>query len=233
MNAILLAAGFGTRLRPITIKKPKCLVEINKVPLLKIWIEKLEKAGVKSILINTHYLSDQVKNFIYNNNFKLKIKVTYERKLLGTAGTLYKNLNFFEGKDGIFLHADNFCEESISNLIKKHNNRPKSCLITALTFRTTNPSSCGIFKINLNKVVKDFNEKPKNKNFGNLANAATYILSNNFIKIFKKKFLKSKDFSQDVIPTMVNKIYTFETKKKFIDIGTLKNYKLANSYAKR
>ena len=69
MNAILLAAGYGTRLLPITKKTPKCLVKINNDNLLNIWINKLVSAGVNNILINTHYLSDQVENFIKINKF--------------------------------------------------------------------------------------------------------------------------------------------------------------------
>ena len=67
MKALLLAAGFGTRLRPITDSIPKCLVDINGRPLLEIWIELLVNAGVNDILVNTHYLSDQV-NFFVNNS---------------------------------------------------------------------------------------------------------------------------------------------------------------------
>ena len=76
MKAILLAGGYGLRLRPITNSVPKCLVEIDKKPLLLYWIELLVNAGVDSILINTHYLSDQVDEEV--NNI---IKYTFDNKV--------------------------------------------------------------------------------------------------------------------------------------------------------
>ena len=72
MKAILLATGYGTRLRPITNSIPKCLVKIKNEPLLNIWLEKLTKVGIEKILINTHYLSKQVENFVDKSILKKK-----------------------------------------------------------------------------------------------------------------------------------------------------------------
>ena len=66
IKSLLLAAGLGTRLRPLTLNKPKCLVEINKKPLLELWIDKLKDINTQGIIINTHYLADQVTNFLYS-----------------------------------------------------------------------------------------------------------------------------------------------------------------------
>ena len=74
IRALLLSAGFGTRLRPLTLNTPKCLVEIHNKPILEHWITKLEDIGVERILINTHYLADQVNNFLdtnYSQNNKI------------------------------------------------------------------------------------------------------------------------------------------------------------------
>lgn len=60
MKAIILAAGLGTRLRPITSTTPKCLVPINGVPLLELWLRDCERAGVEAVLVNTHYLAERV-----------------------------------------------------------------------------------------------------------------------------------------------------------------------------
>ena len=67
MRALLLAAGLGTRLRPITDKIPKCLVPIQGRPLLEIWLDKLCEVGVQEFLVNTHYLAAQVEEFISNS----------------------------------------------------------------------------------------------------------------------------------------------------------------------
>ena len=111
------------RLKPITDKLPKCLVKIKDETLLNIWLEKLFSAGVDKILINTHYLSDQVESFIKNSAYSKKIKIVKEEILLGTAGTLNANINFFDKKDGILLHADNYCVENLNALIDAHKKR--------------------------------------------------------------------------------------------------------------
>ena len=224
MRAILLAGGYGKRLKPITDKIPKCLVKINKTPLLEIWLKKLQNANVKEVLINTHYLNRKVENFLKKKKFKIKINLSYEKKLLGTAGTLIDNLDFYKNRDGFLIHADNFCQEPLLSLKKAHNMRPKKCIITALTFKTDDVSSCGIFKIDRKNKVEKFTEKPSNKRFGNLANGAVYLLSNDFLKIAKKKFIKSKNFSEDIIPKIKKNIYCYTTKKIFVDIGTKNNY---------
>ena len=97
LRALLLAAGFGTRLLPITKNIPKCLVEVKDKPILKIWLETLEELGCESVLINTHYLSDQVDEFLLNySSKKMKIDSVYEAVLNGTAGTLLKNRDYFK-----------------------------------------------------------------------------------------------------------------------------------------
>ena len=64
IRSLLLSAGLGTRLRPLTLDKPKCLVEINKKPILEHWIDKLENIGIQKVLINTHYLAQKVNDFL-------------------------------------------------------------------------------------------------------------------------------------------------------------------------
>ena len=91
-KALLLSAGFGTRLRPITLKTPKCLVKINNIPILEHWLLKLEQIGIEEVLINTHYLSKKVEEFLkIRAKSNLKITQVYEKNLYGTAGTLIKN----------------------------------------------------------------------------------------------------------------------------------------------
>ena len=81
MKALILTAGLGSRLRPYTDNIPKCLIKIKQKPMLLNWLEKLEKIGIKDFLINTHYLSDQVKEFSreYKNQFNIKLK--YEKNM--------------------------------------------------------------------------------------------------------------------------------------------------------
>tara|TARA_Y100000590_G_scaffold163199_1_gene187073 strand:+ start:7342 stop:8031 length:690 start_codon:yes stop_codon:yes gene_type:complete len=226
MNALILAAGYGKRLRPITNEIPKCLVKIKDKILLNIWLENLLSAGIKKILINTHHLADQVENFVKDSSYSNKIKIVREKTLLGTAGTLNANINFFGKEDGILMHGDNYCLENITSLISAHKKRPPECLMTMLTFKSSDPSSCGIVSLDNRGVVKNFYEKKKENN-GNIANGAIYILSNKSLEIIKNNFSEAKDFSTEIIKNFLGKIYTFQTNKFFTDIGTLEEYETA------
>ncbi len=227
MNAILLAAGLGTRLRPITYHTPKCLVEIKGTPIIDIWIEKLKRIGVDSILINTHYLAEKVKNHINTNPYNKFIKIIEEDILEGTAGTLIKNLDFYEGNDGFLIHADNYCLDDLVNLISVHKNRHQSCLMTMMTFTTDTPEACGIVEVDQNGVLTNFHEKKINPR-GNIANGAIYILSGEMIQILRNNYKNSKDFSTEIINNFHGLIQTYHSDKYFIDIGTNENLRKAN-----
>ncbi len=228
MKAILLAAGFGTRLRPLTDHIPKCLVPIKGKPLLEIWLERLSEAGLGSLLTNTHYLSDQVEMFLEASSLKEQVTIVYEPVLLGTAGTLLANIDFFEGEDGMLIHADNYSLADFKAFINAHEKRPGSCLMTMLTFKTDSPSECGIVELNKEGIVVGFHEKVENPP-SKLANGAVYILSSQMLNILMKDFSQVSDFSTEVLPHFIGKIYTYETKEVFMDIGTPETYKMANN----
>ena len=107
MRAILLAAGLGTRLRPITDTIPKCLVPINGKPLIDYWLEQLTKAGIEKFLINTHYLHEQVESYIEQSKFAGMVDLVYEEELLLTGGTVIANKDFICDEPFMLVHADN------------------------------------------------------------------------------------------------------------------------------
>lgn len=227
MRAILLAAGIGSRLRPLTNNIPKCLMPIKGQPLLGIWLDHLSQANIGPFLINTHYLADQVESFIEASNYKNQVTLVNEPDLEGTAGTLIKNINFFQAEDGLLIHADNYCLADFIAFQKAHHNRPPECLMTMMTFRTDDPSSCGIVDLNERGIVTGFYEK-LTKPPGNLANGAIYIISKELFPLLIKKSHEFTDFSKDVIPTLLGKIYTYETNSVMIDIGSSVAYEKAN-----
>lgn len=90
-HAMILAAGFGTRMRPLTLKTPKPLIKIGKKNLLERSINLLESYGVKQIIINVHYLADQIEKFISSLNSSAKITISSEKQLiLDTGGGVKK-----------------------------------------------------------------------------------------------------------------------------------------------
>ena len=223
IKAFLLSAGLGTRLRPITNNIPKCLVEINNTPIIEYWLKNLENIGCSEALVNTHYLHEKVNNYLSKRiNNKMLIKTTFEEKLLGTAGALLKNKHFFSNSKIILIHTDNMTNFNLQNLIDADKKRPESCLLTMLTFNADNPENCGIIKRNKEMILEDFFEKNKNPP-SNIANAAIYIFDNQLLDFLSNNHKDITDFSTQVIPLLINKIYTFHTDEDFIDIGTEKN----------
>lgn len=223
MKALLLAGGMGTRLRPITNTLPKCLVPIKGKPLLEIWFDALFDAGIKEILINTHYLAEQVENFVLGSNYRSKITLVHEEILLGTAGTILKNKDFFRGGDGMVIHADNYCQANLRKFIQSHTKRPQKTVMSMLSFTTNNPENCGVLEVDHEGIVIQFHEKKiygKNK----LANGAIYILSEEFLRNIDINFNDAVDFSCDVIPKLMGRIYSHHTIEKLIDIGTVEAY---------
>ena len=227
MRALLLAAGLGTRLRPITDTTPKCLVPIHGQALLAIWLQRLAQAGIGPFLVNTHYLSGQVNAFVETSPYRKDIILVHERDLLGTAGTLIANLDFFCGSDGLLIHADNYCLADFSAFLQAHRSRPPECLMTMMTFRTTDPSSCGIAELDERGVVIGFHEKLA-KPQGNLANGAVYILSAELLARMSTDLNAVTDFSTEVLNRFVGQIYSYETSAVFLDVGTPETYEQAN-----
>jgi mannose-1-phosphate guanylyltransferase len=226
MRALLLAAGLGTRLRPLTDSVPKCLVQIKGQPLLGIWLDRLTKAGIGPFLINTHYLASQVETFIQVSPYRDQVTLVNERELSGTAGTLIANLGFFQGEEGLLIHADNYCLADFTAFQHAHRNRPPECVMTMMTFRTTDPSSCGIVELDERGVVIGFHEKVA-KPPGNLANGAVYIFSTDLLDRLGADLQMAKDFSIEVLNRFVGHIYSYETSEVFLDIGTPASYEQA------
>lgn len=227
IKALLLAAGFGTRLRPLTNKIPKCLIKINNQPILARWLNKLNEIGCKSCIVNTHYLSKKVNKFIKSIHYEnMEINLIYEENLLGTAGTLLKNLSFFKGKIGILLYVDNVTDFNLNELLEAHKNRNKNCILTMLTFNSKKPQFCGIVEKNKDNVMIDFFEKIKDPP-NNCANGAIFIFEDDFINWIEKIPAKITDFSIDILPRLKKRVQTYHTNKVYLDIGTPESLKEA------
>lgn len=223
MKALLLCAGVGSRLRPITNNIPKPLVPINGKPLLEYWLDNLSKEGINEFLINTHYLSDQIKNYIENSPYKNKVTITYEKELLNTGGTLLKNKSFFKNKPFLLIHADNLCFCNFNEFLNSHKKRNSNTILTMMLFKTDDPSSCGIVELDKNKIVRKFYEKIKNPP-SNLANGAVYICEPIILEYLDNLNKQNIDFSNDVIPNFLGKINTYYNKTYHRDIGTVESY---------
>tara|TARA_B110000977_G_scaffold118798_1_gene153261 strand:+ start:1176 stop:1892 length:717 start_codon:yes stop_codon:yes gene_type:complete len=223
MMALLLAAGLGERLRPITNHIPKCLVPIAGRPLLDFWIESLVTAGVSKILVNTHYHAEAVHSFIKQHQHKDKIEILFEQELLGTGGTLRNAGEAIKGENILIAHADNFCLAPMNDFINCFTTRPQLTEITMMTFRTETPTSCGIVEIDDNGVVQKFHEKALDPP-GNLASGAVFVITNDTVQFVRKQSAACLDFSREIIPHYLGRINTWENKIYHRDIGTPASY---------
>lgn len=228
MRALLLAAGLGTRLRPITNTIPKCLVEISGRPLLDYWIELLSQGGISDILINLHYLPELVRAYLSTCAYPVNITAVLEDKLLCTGGTLLRNRTYFGQEPVMLIHADNLSLFDMHAFMEKFYSRDKNIDITMMTFHTDVPETCGIVELDARGAVCAFHEKVKTPP-GNLANAAVYIMAPTVIDFIASLGKEVVDFSTEVLPYYMGRINTFHNEVYHRDIGTVESLLLAQS----
>lgn len=228
MKAVLLSAGYGTRLKPLTDTVPKCLVPVQNKPLLGYWLDLLLPTPIDQILINTHYLAKQVRDFVQSSSWESSITLVHEEELLGTGGTLHRNRDFI--RDGAFLvaHADNLTRFSAVDFVKAHAQRKQGIDITMMTFKTDNPQSCGIVELDASNTVIGFHEKTA-QDYGLHANAAVYIFEPSVLDFLSSLNKDIIDLSTEVIPHFLGRIQTYHNIEYHRDIGTTQSLVLAQA----
>ena len=219
MRALLLAAGMGLRLLPITATTAKCMVEINGRPLLDYWLELLFDAGIERVLINTHWLAEQIEEYVKASRWSARINLVHEAELLGTGGTILANREWLQETSFIVAHADNLTDFDVRGFIAAHARRPAAHAITMLGFRTDAPRSCGIVELDRRGTVIAFHEKADDPP-GNLANGAVYIFEPEVVDSIAAMGRPQVDLSTEIIPDYVGRIMCVETVGYHRDIGT-------------
>jgi mannose-1-phosphate guanylyltransferase len=228
MQALLLAAGFGTRLRPITDRVPKCLVTIRGQPLLQYWLDAVLEAGVDRVLVNTHYLSEAVEAFLATYPARDKVEMAFEPELLGTGGTIATNAAFFGDDAALVVHADNLSDLNLAAMVAAHRRRPARCAMTMATFDTDTPRSCGIVERDGEDVVVAFHEKVEDPP-GARANAAVYVVEPEVIRLCETRFSGFLDFSTEIIPHFMGRILAHHHGGYHRDIGSLDSLRQARA----
>ena len=119
-TALILSAGFGKRLNPITLTTPKPLLEINNITMLEKCIKLIENLGIKKIIINTFYLKDQISNFLNNKDFNCEIKIIEDGKnILDTGGGILNMINHSEDNDFLIFNPDTLWQKEYLDEIVK------------------------------------------------------------------------------------------------------------------
>jgi mannose-1-phosphate guanylyltransferase len=228
LRALLLAAGLGTRLRPITDKIPKCLVPVHGRPLLSYWFDMLFTDGVESALVNTHYHAGAVNAFVAESPWCDRVELVYEKQLLGTGGTVLRNREWFAREAFMVVHADNLSRFPVREFIAAHRNRPAVAAMTMMTFDTDAPQTCGIVELDTHGLVQRFHEKVANPP-GTRANGAVYIIEPEIVDFIGDLGREFVDLSNDVIPHFLGRIATYHNTGYHRDIGTVESLRKAEA----
>jgi mannose-1-phosphate guanylyltransferase len=223
MRALLLAGGFGSRLRPLTDYVPKCLAPIGGRPLLDHWLELLLHKGIDRVLVNTHYLAPMVRDFLEGSAWADRVTIVQEDTLLGTGGTVLANRAFFGDAPFLVAHADNLSVFDPIDFAARHALRPDGVELTMMVFETPDPSSCGIVELDARGVVQAFHEKVHSPP-GNLANAAVYIFEPALLQFLAGLGKREIDLSREVIPHYLGRMLAYRNGVYHRDIGTMASW---------
>ena len=223
MKAFLLAAGLGTRLRPITYSTPKCMLDIDGRPLLDIWLDAFDDAGVNEVLVNLHHLPDVVRCHLAARSAPPVVHTVFEPELLGSAGTLAANREWVAG-DEFFLacNADNLTDFRLRTLIDAHQSH--GAVATLTVFRSENPSAGGVVEIDGAGRVSGFTEKPA-KPISDLVNAGMYAFCPGLLDEIDP--VSPRDIGYDLLPRLVGRAWAVPVAGYFRDIGTADAYQRA------
>ena len=226
MKAFLLAAGVGSRLRPITDTTPKCMLAIAGQPLLDIWLDAFDRAGVQEVLINLHHLPDVVLNHLEARAASLQppvVRTVFEPELLGSAGTLLANRKWVEGEE-FFLacYADNLTDFDLRSLIDAH--REHDTITTLTVFHSENTSAGGVVELDAAGRVTGFVEKPSEP-ASDLTNAGMYAFHPSVLDEFDG--MRPRDIGYDLLPRLVGRARAVLVEGYFRDIGTPDAYRRA------
>jgi mannose-1-phosphate guanylyltransferase len=239
LKAFLLSAGLGTRLRPLTVKTPKCLLPINGKPLLQIWLELLNRYNVNEILINTHWHHEKVRQYLstyfedcskQSDNEKRKtpqIHIFYEPELLGSGGTLLANRDWVaDGKPFFIIYGDNLTNVNLSKMYDYHRQHDQP--VTLSVFNANEPERCGIVEIDKDCLIVGFVEKPV-KPRSNMSAAGIYVADQRIFDLFPEnsESIRPLDLGFHLLPNMLGKMKAYFIKEFLIDIGTPDSYEKA------
>lgn len=223
MKAFLLAAGNGTRLRPLTDSVPKCLLPIQGVPLLEIWLNNCKAAGITDVLVNTHAHAGAIRKFATEQKTGVRVHIAEEPELLGSAGTLAENHEFIAGEKAFFvLYADVLTNVALLSMLAFHQHN--HLVATLGVYQVPDPTRCGIVTINEDSVIQEFAEKPLQP-VSNWAFAGVMIAGQELFDFLPAQL--PADLGFDVLPRMIGKMRAYRVSEYILDIGTLSNYQHA------
>jgi len=220
-TALILCAGFGKRLNPLTLDTPKPLIELNNVSVLETCINLIESLDVKEIFINTFYLKDQIRNFINKKNFKPKISIIEDGKnILDTGGGIKNMLNHTKEDNVLIFNPDtiwetNYSEEIIEMEKLYFSKQLKNILLLVNKDLSFDKNLNGDFDLKDNLIIKNNDRK--------FIYTGCQILNKKLLSIYKTEKFSINNLWNDLIKK--KQLYGFETNNDFYHLTDLKTFK--------
>ncbi len=223
-KALILVGGKGTRLRPLTLKMPKCMIEVQGKTITEHLFDLFKKYGIRDIILSVGYMKEKVKDY-YGDGSRFGVNIAYveENEALGTAGPIKLAKNYL--KDSfIVTNGDELKTINIPRMFRLH--KRKNALATIALTTVTDPSHYGVAKVSGTRIL-EFVEKPKiNEAPSNLINAGFYILEPEVIDIIPNGHSM---LEKDVFPKLAEqgKLRGFPSAGQWFDIGNMERYDIA------
>lgn len=224
LKGLILAAGEGTRLRPLTLHYPKPMVLIAGKPVIGHLVELLRVHGITDIAVNLHYRPEPLRNYLGDGSAHgVRITYSFEERLLGSAGAVKKLEEYFDNTF-LVLYGDLLTNLDLSSLIQFH--RAKRALMTVAVYSVTNPTECGLVDFEQDGRICRFVEKPPPEEvFTDLANTGIYVAEPGIMDYIPAGVLS--DFGKDIFPRLLREglpLYAYRISDYLVDIGTWANY---------
>lgn len=227
IKAMIMSAGIGSRLEPLTCAVPKPLVPVANKPVMDILFENLVSIGIKDVICNTYYLADKIVERYKNNNLGINFNYIKEDALSGTAGGVKKCQFFFDKNEPfVVLSADGLTNADILKGIETHKNSNAIATIGIKQIPLNEVSHFGVVVTDENGFITEFQEKPSIKEAkSNFINTGIYIFDYKIFEYIPENTFF--DFAKNVFPKLLTEknINTFEITEYWSDIGTLEQYK--------
>ena len=222
-KAMILAAGFGKRLNPLTIDLPKPLLKIGKETLLSNTLNFLESYGAKELVINVHYLREKILNYIKIKKFRMDIKIVEEKNnILDTGGGILNALNYFSNEPFLVINPDTVWNLQYLNELKKmeklffENEKIKSLLLIVNKNKSFDKSLKGDFSLKKNLI-----SRKKEDNLNYIYTGLQIINPSIFINFQEKVFSINKVWN---ILIENNELHGIESDINFHHVSNLKIY---------
>ena len=220
-TALILCAGFGKRLNPLTLETPKPLIKLKNVAVLEACINLIESLGIKEIILNTFYLEDQIHNFLRNKNFKSKIKIVEDGKnILNTGGGIKNMLHHTSEDDVLIFNPDtiwkkNYSEEIIGMEDVYFSKQIKNILLLVNKKLSFDKNLNGDFDLIENVITKNNERK--------FIYTGCQIINKKLFSDYKDKSFSITNVWNDLIEK--KELYGFETNKSFYHLTDLETFR--------